>query len=345
MILTGIRRAAVRFEFTALPEVVRAARVFADPRRHAEQMAWVRHARRAAKPPLRRQFERLRFMLFPAPELFAEIPFAHGGTFAEDLALLRRRKDAFEEALVRRMHGKALLRKGELTGKDRAAALSRAYEESGTRGVAALHDLFCAFIEEFFVRCVAPQWETFANRAVDDERARVRLMERFGLTAMLRTLTRHIGASGTSAKSSLRFGDSADEIRLPFDSSASLTLTPSFFIWPSATFHVLRGERLDARIAYPVASPSSVRARTAHWEETAKRFAALGDPLRLRMLDMLSDRDLSTREFAGLIGLSEGGVSRHLAILRDAGLVTSERDGYFVLYRRSALAERIVLDP
>ena len=345
MILTDIRRPAVRFEFAALPEIVRAARVLADPKRHAEQMAWVRYARRRMTPALRGQLTRLRFLLFPAPELFVNVPFARDGTFAADLALLERSVQAFERALVRRMHGTPLLVKGSLSAKDRAGALARACDESGTRSVAELRGLFCSFIDAFFTRCVAPQWDAFAGRARDDARAREELARRFGLTAMLRTLTRHLAASGTTAKSSLRLGgQESASIRIPFDSRASLTLTPSFFIWPNATFHVLRQDRLDVRIAYPVASPASVRSRSTNREQTARRFAALGDPVRLHMLDLLSDRDLSTREFAGLIGLSEGGVSRHLSILREAGLVTRVRDGYFVLYRKTALAKMIDLD-
>jgi DNA-binding transcriptional ArsR family regulator len=74
----------------------------------------------------------------------------------------------------------------------------------------------------------------------------------------------------------------------------------------------------------------------------AQRFAALGDPTRLEMLDLLASRERSTRELAGIVGLTEGGASRHLSILRNAGLVTSVRDGYFVLYHRTELAEQIL---
>jgi DNA-binding transcriptional ArsR family regulator len=119
-------------------------------------------------------------------------------------------------------------------------------------------------------------------------------------------------------------------------------LTPSYFIWPEATFLILRGESVDFRIAYPIPSLSSTRRRLEPWDGAAKRFSALADPTRLHMLELLANRNLSTREFAGMLGLSEGGVSRHLSILRDAELVATERDSYFVLYRRTPLASSVL---
>jgi len=62
---------------------------------------------------------------------------------------------------------------------------------------------------------------------------------------------------------------------------------------------------------------------------------------RLRMLLLLKDRDLCVTALAQRLGVTQGAVSQHLKILRDAGLVMAERDGYYVHYRvdRQALAE------
>jgi DNA-binding transcriptional ArsR family regulator len=51
------------------------------------------------------------------------------------------------------------------------------------------------------------------------------------------------------------------------------------------------------------------------------------------MLSFLSQTALSTAELAGRFGMSAPGVSRHLAVLARAGLVSSEREGQRVLYR------------
>ena len=62
-------------------------------------------------------------------------------------------------------------------------------------------------------------------------------------------------------------------------------------------------------------------------------FAALASLPRRQMLSFLSQTALSTSELAGRFGIRAPAVSRHLAILYDAGLVSGERQGQRVLYR------------
>ena len=62
-------------------------------------------------------------------------------------------------------------------------------------------------------------------------------------------------------------------------------------------------------------------------------FGALASLPRRQMLSFLSQTALSTVELAGRFGMSSPAVSRHLAILQNAGLVSGERQGQRVLYR------------
>src|SRR6185436_6568804 len=59
----------------------------------------------------------------------------------------------------------------------------------------------------------------------------------------------------------------------------------------------------------------------------------LGDETRLRLLRLLSREALNVSELTGILGLAQSGVSRHLGLLRDAGLVAEERAGTFSWYR------------
>jgi DNA-binding transcriptional ArsR family regulator len=59
---------------------------------------------------------------------------------------------------------------------------------------------------------------------------------------------------------------------------------------------------------------------------------ALGDDTRLRVLKLISERPRTTQELAPLVGLSPAGLSKALRRLADAGLITSRREGYYVLY-------------
>jgi ArsR family transcriptional regulator len=62
-------------------------------------------------------------------------------------------------------------------------------------------------------------------------------------------------------------------------------------------------------------------------------YRLLGDEARLRLLRVLSEERLNVTELTGVLGLAQSGVSRHLGLLKDAGLVAEERDGGFSYYR------------
>ena len=62
-------------------------------------------------------------------------------------------------------------------------------------------------------------------------------------------------------------------------------------------------------------------------------ISALAEPTRLRIFDAVRDRECSVGELVELVGMHQPGVSRHLAVLRDSGLVDVRRDGQRRLYR------------
>ncbi len=64
-----------------------------------------------------------------------------------------------------------------------------------------------------------------------------------------------------------------------------------------------------------------------------KVFEALASRPRREILAYLSEAQLSTSELAARFAMSAPAISRHLSILENAGLISSERQGQFVLYR------------
>lgn len=64
----------------------------------------------------------------------------------------------------------------------------------------------------------------------------------------------------------------------------------------------------------------------------ADPFRALADPTRRKILKLLRDGPRSSGEIADRFPTSWATISRHLGILRDAGLVTAERDGQSIVY-------------
>lgn len=69
--------------------------------------------------------------------------------------------------------------------------------------------------------------------------------------------------------------------------------------------------------------------------ETSTLLRLLGDDTRLRVLRLLSREALNVSELTSILGLAQSGVSRHLGLLREAGLVVEERAGTFAWYRVS----------
>jgi ArsR family transcriptional regulator len=62
----------------------------------------------------------------------------------------------------------------------------------------------------------------------------------------------------------------------------------------------------------------------------------LGDAVRLRLLRILSAEALNVSELTAVLGIAQSGVSRHLGLLRDAGLVVEDRTGGYAWYRLAA---------
>jgi ArsR family transcriptional regulator len=64
-------------------------------------------------------------------------------------------------------------------------------------------------------------------------------------------------------------------------------------------------------------------------------FRLLGDEVRLRMLRVLQAERLNVTELTSILGIAQSGVSRHLGLLKEAGLVTEQREGGYTYFRLS----------
>lgn len=65
----------------------------------------------------------------------------------------------------------------------------------------------------------------------------------------------------------------------------------------------------------------------------ARMLKALAVPARVRIVQLLKERALCVGALTARLEVTQGAVSQHLRILRDAGLVVDERRGYYVHYR------------
>ena len=89
----------------------------------------------------------------------------------------------------------------------------------------------------------------------------------------------------------------------------------------------------------------------AETEELARVFKVLSVENRVKMVQLLKSRVLCVNALARQLGMTPAAVSQHLMVLRDAGIVTAEKRGYYVHYRLNeetlsewrALADRFLM--
>lgn len=71
--------------------------------------------------------------------------------------------------------------------------------------------------------------------------------------------------------------------------------------------------------------------------ELANSLKLLGDDTRLRILRLIAREPLNVSEITSILGLAQSGISRHLSLLRKAGLVEERREGIWTYYSIAAL--------
>lgn len=69
-----------------------------------------------------------------------------------------------------------------------------------------------------------------------------------------------------------------------------------------------------------------------HVQMKADLFKAMGNPVRIRVLELLSERERSVGEMVTELGAGASGLSQHLSVLRAAGLVQARREASTVYY-------------
>jgi ArsR family transcriptional regulator len=67
-------------------------------------------------------------------------------------------------------------------------------------------------------------------------------------------------------------------------------------------------------------------------EKIARQFSLLGEPMRLKILQLICAKPLTVGEIVQRTGATQSNISKHLALLSAAGIITRQKVGQFVLY-------------
>ncbi len=116
-----------------------------------------------------------------------------------------------------------------------------------------------------------------------------------------------------------------------------LLLVPSFFIHP----HIfsITSPPYQPTVRYPARGIATVWEGRAHTR--SEQLGALIGQTRARLLIAL-DEPLSGNQLAGISGLTDGGVSQHMKVLREAGLVSAHRSGRSVLWSQTEVGKNLI---
>ena len=88
-----------------------------------------------------------------------------------------------------------------------------------------------------------------------------------------------------------------------------------------------KSAKLARRAAPPSSSAPAKALSDAALAMIASRFRALAEPLRLRLLNKLMEGAFTVGQLVEVTGTGQANVSKHLAVLKEAGMVATRREG------------------
>ncbi|MGW3763687.1 DUF5937 family protein [Streptomyces sp. NPDC005131] len=192
-------------------------------------------------------------------------------------------------------------------------------------------DRIAVALDQAWHELLAPDWPQLRAICERDVVHRVGVIGQHGWEAAVQELHSCVG-----------WRDGGIEVRSVKASSTvklggeGLLLIPSVFAWPNVSAHL--------QAPWPKTLIYPARSIAALWEASRTAPDALGALLgrsRARVLIALHT-PASTSQLARGLGMAIGAVDDHLAVLRNAGLLSRARSGRSVLYRRTSLGDVLV---
>ncbi|MCP9211390.1 DUF5937 family protein [Streptomyces cucumeris] len=333
--ISGLPSERLRFAASPLAELTAMLHVLAEPGHHPQYAGWAGEVWAGLRPELAERLREAEFLWRSSQADFL-LPARPRSTLAEELDEVDRIDDDtyVTAALVTTCggHRVPLAVRSPLTD---AAARGRALDLAQARGPrqeafaerlladpAAVRARVRHTLEQCAEAFFDTAWADVAVRLATDLRLKNDLRERQGIAAAL--------ASASGAVTLTPDGDCIVVDKLQDKATTArdtgVTFIPSVFGHPHLV--VVHTPGWQPVVQYPVAESSP--AEPVSLETVTLRLEALAHPVRLRLLRTLARGPHTTGELAHVWELTPPEVSRHLAVLRHAGLLTARRHGRYV---------------
>ncbi|MFF7459220.1 DUF5937 family protein [Kitasatospora sp. NPDC008115] len=338
--ITGLPHERILFQPSPLAELGNALHALAEPAHHARLHAWTTATSAALRPELADRLLEADFMWRSTRSDFL-LPPRPRETLAEELDDLDRMEDErFVGAALEISCSTSHYPKGLPSPLVDAWSRRRALDLAAARGprqAAFVERMLAdptatrAWIRRLLEDCdqafFADTWRRVRVQLAADARDKSELLRRKGLAQAL-----------TVASPALSLEEDEHGARIVADKlvhgrtearDTALTLLPSVFGWPH--LFVIYAPGWQPVIQYPVAAHEV--GGTESVETVTLRLDALTHPMRMRLCRNLARGMYSTNELADAYGITAPEVSRHLAVLRKAGLLITQRRGRYVLHQ------------
>jgi DNA-binding transcriptional ArsR family regulator len=328
----------IAFAYSPLLEAVLSLHVLVEPKHHPVQHAFVRHARFLSSG-LKREIAAFSFALRAYMPLFlsprATGPFPSFESELAELADLPLPLVAFE--FSRPCYGGSVprdpralahpaVREAILQCAQRLSPASQSLVQLALDDPQVLLDRFRTLMNAYWEECFRDEWIRIEPRLAEAVQEAGQGIAGRGLFELLCELTPEVRVD---EEAQLFWLERSHEHEVTLEAE-EFVLTPSSFVWPHVRVNC------DPPWPYGLVYPAPSVTRAAHPQippgELIRLLQALGDDTRLKTLRCLAVRPRSTQELASLVQVSEAAMSKHLRRLADAGLLTSHREGYYVLY-------------
>jgi DNA-binding transcriptional ArsR family regulator len=338
--ITGLPHERITFCPSPLAELGNALHALAEPAHHARLHAWTTAISAALRPELADRLLEADFMWRSTRSDFL-LPAQPRETLAEELDDLDRMDDekfvgaaleiscstshypkGLPSPLVDKWSRRRALDLAAARGPRQAAFVERMLAEpTATR--AWIRRLLEDCDQAFF----ADTWRRVRVQLAADARHKTELLRRKGLAEAL-----------TAASPALSLEEDERGSRIVVDKlvhgrtearDTAVTLVPSVFGWPH--FFAVYAPGWQPVIQYPAATHEV--GGTESVKTVKLRLDALTHPMRMSLCRNLSRGAYSTSELADAYGITAPEVSRHLAVLKKAGLLITQRRGRYVLHQ------------
>ncbi|SES18218.1 transcriptional regulator, ArsR family [Streptomyces sp. yr375] len=186
-----------------------------------------------------------------------------------------------------------------------------------------------AWLREFLEECeeafFADVWARVRHPLTADARHKTDLLRRKGLAEALHAVSPAVTLDEHTARITV---DKLVDVR-GTTGDGGLLLVPTSLGWPHLA--VLYRYGWQPVIHYPIGSPELASPPSV--EQVTLRLTALSHPVRMRLCRQLARSAYTTTELAQVHGMTAPEISRHLGVLKKAGLLTTRRRGRYVLHQ------------